>query len=377
MSKFSYNTLPNSLTMAPESAGTKTLTAQCYCKAVSYTVTLPISAFPLAVHLCHCSVCRYTHGTMCIFHAPLPKDVLIQFVAPSSMDNLTGYTHANAKSERFFCSTCGCHIGDSSIQEANKGQWVIATSLFLEQGEHVFQIKAHCLTKCAPGGGLYDWLPRIADREMTIWNPKDDDPDWDMSVVESKQEFGADGNERLRAQCHCGGVSFTIPRPNIPAVKDDPSLKNWVSPVDPTKWMACLDVCDDCRLVDGTHVVGWTFVPRALLDPPMPRALSGYGTLKPYVSSKGVIRGFCGRCGATVVYSCDEEGDATVDIATGILRAPEGVAAEKWLTWRTGRLSWYESGMRYDPVFTKALAEGFRKWGEKKFGEALSFAIGT
>ena len=94
---------------------TKTLTAQCYCKAVHYTVAVPAASLPLRAHLCCCSICRYTHGTLTIFHATLPKGVAPQFVAPSSMDSLTGYRHAEARSERYFCSTCGCHIGMLSV----------------------------------------------------------------------------------------------------------------------------------------------------------------------------------------------------------------------------------------------------------------------
>ncbi len=79
----------------------RTLTAQCYCKSVHFTVTVPASSLPLPVHLCHCPTCRYTHGTPCIFHASLPRGIQPEFVSPSSLASATGYTHPNgALSER-------------------------------------------------------------------------------------------------------------------------------------------------------------------------------------------------------------------------------------------------------------------------------------
>jgi len=366
-------------------ADTKTLTAQCYCKAVHFTVTLPTASLPLKVHLCGCSICRYTHGTLSVFHATLPDRIAPQFVAPSSAAHLTGYRHAAARSERFFCSTCGCAIGDVSVEQGTEGEWNVASSIFADHSEANFLINSHCLTDCLPGGpgagGFEQLLPRLGDRELTVWNPAKDDSEWNMAVVESAPEVDAEGRERLRAQCHCGGVAFTLPRPTVPAVTDDPYLRKWISPVDESKWIATLDACNDCRLVNGTHAIPWTFVPRALLEPPMPRALAPYGTMKAFASSEGVLRGFCGTCGATVVYSCDDrvptEAQAVIDVAVGVLRAPEGVLAEKWLTWRTGRLGWPECGMQYDEVFTKSLEKGLAEWGERRHGKALDFQVGV
>lgn len=44
--------------------GIRILTARCHCKAIDYTIDLPETALPLPVHLCHCSICRHTHGTL-------------------------------------------------------------------------------------------------------------------------------------------------------------------------------------------------------------------------------------------------------------------------------------------------------------------------
>jgi hypothetical protein len=103
------------------------------------------------------------------------------------------------------------------------------------------------------------------------------------------------------------------------------------------------------------------------------------GTSRTFVSSKGVIRTFCGTCGATVFFSSEErirnDGERVVDIAVGLLRAPEGIAAEDWLTWRTGLIGFAPSGERFDADFTKSLKQGFETWGRNKYGTTLSFDI--
>jgi hypothetical protein len=64
-----------------------------------------------------------------------------------------------------------------------------------------------------------------------------------------------------------------------------------------------------------------------------------------------------------------------VDLATGILRAPEGPMAEEWLTWRT-RVAWLPSGKKYDGEFAQALEEGMKEWTVKRYGQELDLEIG-
>lgn len=375
------NDLPREL---PQSS--KTLTAQCYCKSIHFTITVPAPSLPLPVHLCHCQTCRYTHGTLCIFHASLPRGVRPVFVSPSSLaSSATGYVHTSgALSERLFCSTCGCHFGDRDLEpdkESGEVGWRVATSIFDTHAEDTFQIRTHCFTNSALAGGLYEWLPTMDGRPVHVWNPDPSDASFPPPPGEKdrpRQEFDAHGGERLRAQCHCGGVSFTIPRPTVPEVRGDEFLRRFVSPLEKDRWVATLDACDDCRLVDGTHVAAWTFVPLALLEPRIGPDLQ-IGTAKTFASSEGVLRSFCGVCGATVFFDCEErrpsEKSHVVDVAVGILRAPEGILAERWLTWRTGRVAWYKCGEKFDPVFARSLAKGIDEWGKQKYGKSLDFDI--
>ncbi|KAK3353794.1 glutathione-dependent formaldehyde-activating enzyme [Lasiosphaeria hispida] len=359
--------------------GEKTLTAQCHCKSVRFTVTVLSSSLPLATHLCHCHICRYGHGTLCCFHAPLPSEIAPQFIAPSSLtSSCTGYQHAQSASERFFCKTCGCHIGDVDLipdPQIGVPEWRIATSIFSSHDD--FQIRSHVFTASHHGPSLSDWLP------LPIWNPAPADPTFPIPhPPPPPREFDPAGHERLRAECHCGGVSFTLPRPTHPALADNKTIARYVSKTDPNKWVACLDVCDDCRLTSGAHVVGWTFVPLASLEPRVPEGF-GFGTLVSYASSEGVLRAFCGVCGATVFYSSEDplrvgevgREETMVDVAVGILRSAEGPAAEDWVTWRTGRVAFLGDGVGFDRGFAEALDQGFKAWAVERHGEVLEFNI--
>lgn len=390
---------------ASKSPATLRLTAHCLCRSLHFTVSLPLSSLPLSSHLCHCSVCRYTHGTPCIFHVVPPRGTKPVFVSPSSLEaSCTGYAWESngtkAKSTRYFCSTCGCHMGDvGAAGGPDEGEWVLATSIFepltKEElarqglGEEAKQflgmkwqrITSHTFTESAPGG-LHEWLPRLAGIDgkdgpvVKIWNPDPNDPEYkDNSAAPAPvPEVGPHGEERLRAQCHCGGVSFTIPRPSV-SVKDTDGFFVYARPVGPVdKWRTTLDACDDCRLVNGTHIVGWTFIPRRSILPPMGADLL-LGTSKTYASSPNVLRSFCGRCGATVFYTDfkQQKPDDThvVDLATGILRSPDGPMARDWLTWRTGGMSFFESGLRFEREFAQGLLDGMKKWAEEHEGGVL------
>jgi len=345
----------------PEHAA-KTLTAACHCKSVRFTISVPADALPLKVHLCHCSVCRHSTGMLCLFHAPLPAGVAPQFIAPSSPQNLTQYVLPGLLSLRHFCSTCGCHIGDRS-RDANN--WVLSSAIFDANREEVgiWKINKHIYTASAPGG-LHEWLPRIGDQQIEIAS---DEIETNL-VEDSVKIMEHEAARTLTAKCHCGGVSLSIKHPTKEMLEDT-EIQEWVSPLDSTKWVAVLDVCDDCRLVNGTNVVGWAFIPKIAISPAVPTSLL-VGTSKFYASSKNVQRTFCGTCGATVFYSCDERPNIP-DVAVGILRASEGVSAENWLTWRTKRLSSVEDGYRYDEAFATAMTTGLCDWGKANPGKVL------
>ncbi|KAH6983715.1 glutathione-dependent formaldehyde-activating enzyme [Ilyonectria destructans] len=356
-----------------DSRNTKTLTGQCYCKSVHFTITIPKSALPLKSYLCHCSICRYVHGAFSAFHALLPDGVAPQWIAPSGLDELTRYHHPSAMSDRHFCSTCGCHIGDLWDDGVT---WVISTSIFEANRDDQSPVWCH-FKHVNPEPGLLEWF----SRDVEAQSHHDERKTRAASAhPEPSCHREASKESELLVQCHCSGVSFTISRPTL-EMRANPEYKPWISPSDPSKWLATMDVCDDCRLQTGAHAIPWTFVPKMCLSPAFPDDLR-VGTSKTYASSESTLRFFCGICGATVggFFGADgtrqlSNGDKILNISCGLLNAPEGILAEEWLTWRTGRLAHYQSGLRYDKAFAEELAAGMASWGRRKHGVVHDFEI--
>ncbi|KAH9889689.1 Mss4-like protein [Xylariomycetidae sp. FL2044] len=352
----------------------KTVTARCYCGSVRYTLTFPASSsssssmlLPLTAYICHCSTCRYSHGTLGAFHSELPVEVQPQFIAPSSLEggsSMTAYWMRSAV--LYFCSTCGCHVG---ARGNDSGKWFPSVSLF-PKDESVFVLREHWHTNSGPNG-LADWLPSLGEDRPLALRALESRPSIPVA------EKGKDGEDRLRCECHCGGVSFTFPRPTR-KVLDDPFMSEVVSPLGPRKYKAVVDACNDCRRHTGDPVTAWTFVPLALMEPRIGRDLA-VGTSRVHASSPGTLRSFCGVCGATVFFWHDSrrtnDEDAIVDVAVGLLRAPEGVRADDWLDWRTSRLANAEAGAEYDAEFYESLRRGMGEWGMRHYGQDLAFDL--
>ena len=62
-----------------------------------------------------------------------------------------------------------------------------------------------------------------------------------------------------------------------------------------------------------------------------------------------------------------------MNVAMGILRAPEGVRAENWVTWGTANPSF--ASPEDDPMFVEAMVKGHRKWGIEQHGEVVGFPV--
>ncbi|KAK4142563.1 Mss4-like protein [Dichotomopilus funicola] len=401
---------------------TKTLTARCHCRTIHFTITLPTSALPLPVHLCNCSICRYTHGTLSCFHAPLPKGIQPSFLPPSSLESAaTGYIHSPlAAATRFFCKTCGCHIGDRDHDldpETGLPEWRVATSIFEPTHDpDNFQIRSHVFAPKVSDDadpGMATWVPEIAGRKMHVWNPSQEEAEKYFPLAEvgpaDPDPRGEVGEDEVVVQCHCAGVRFVMPRPEKGGEEGHELFRRFLQPrqrVVTTSGTeveaeaghhqearlnraACICLCADCRLTTGAHAVAWTFAPLSSLRPTIPSTFTGFGTLQAYASSPNVRRGFCNTCGATVffsvdgleerVYQGDGEKGRVVDVAVGLIRekdrSKKGVGLEDWVTWRTGRLAGPDTGRKFDEAFFEGLEKGLGEWGERRYGERIDYEV--
>ncbi|ETS78328.1 hypothetical protein PFICI_10390 [Pestalotiopsis fici W106-1] len=358
----------------------KSFAARCHCSRIRFSVTLATAALPLRAFICHCGACRTSHGTFGSFHIILPPGVAPEWDEGSSREQLAWYK-GEYGGDLSFCPTCGTHAGGYSPE---LDQWAVTWGIF---DEKFWQLAFHTCTQSAAGGGMAPWLPEVAGAAVPhVSLGSQDFPNACEPCV------GPDGRERLRAECACGGVAFSITRPSQEVI-DDEYMGDYVmsssSAENPTtrsndenyKWKAFLDMCRDCGRLSGATVVPWILVPRiAITDPPMPPDFQGVGTLKTYQSTRGrVTRGFCGRCGATVLLGTTRrtpsERQAVLNVAMGVLRAPEGVRAEDWTVWRTGNVAWADDARGYDAEFTDALVSGIRNWGVETHGQAVDFPV--
>lgn len=342
------------------------LEGKCYCGGIHFTFDVPKTELPLDARICHCSICRFALGAPASFHADFPKDLRPQWIAPSSPSNMKAYSPPGACFTLNFCATCGCHVGAVDIAT---GEWTAATAIFNKHGLDTFKLNQHVFSKSSRDEGLAALMTHIGSSECKSWNPEAGSPA--AQSVELPPEVGPDGRDRLRAQCHCGGVSFTIQRPTKEVLENEDSKykEHLVAPGN-TKWFGDYDACDDCRLVTGTPIIAWTFVPFALLEPPIGPDLK-HGALKTYESSPGILRAFCATCSATVFFRDPKRklGDMpVVDIANGILRAQEGAMAANWLTWRP-KVEFLESGLKYDRDMIQGIQDGLKKWVAKNQAE--------
>jgi hypothetical protein len=90
--------------------------------------------------------------------------------------------------------------------------------------------------------------------------------------------------------------------------------------------------CRSCRRASGAHSLPWVTVARA--------GLRWHGSAAPthYLSSPGVTRSFCARCGTPLAYASDSS-PATLDLTVGSLDDPAAIAPADHI-WMEDALPW-------------------------------------
>lgn len=369
-----------------------TITAFCACAAFTLRVSLAASSLPYPRALCLCTSCRRVSGACGITSIRIPNT---QTIDPSSF-SLTSYSISDHLT-RYFCSTCGAHVL-SYLAESDC--WGLSTGL-CDRTEGVLQWTGCEWVEDTLDGGVSIWLNSITDadgskRELQRWMLQggEDGKNGELAPYEALRKFSAEPEkanaraegeeERLKAQCHCGGVEFYITPPNeaskkahspfpdlmIPyhtgASSANPENKTWWLRANDTKYLAGTCTCRSCRLASGFEIQPWAFVPKCNISQQDGRPMDySMGTLKRYASSEGVWREFCGRCGATVFWHCEERPEL-VDVSVGLLDPAEGARVERWLEWWPERVSFEE--MAVSRSLVQSLEDGLRKWGGRNGG---------
>jgi hypothetical protein len=246
-------------------------------------------------------------------------------------------------------------------------QWYVATSL-VDAEEEVWAFGKHVNVESTVDGGLASWLSEIDGKRLEAWKEKDGDVlehsfgDWKAPTTTITPAPSSDppATEKLHAHCHCNGVSFYIHPPRDDSVFEN--VQDTLTPEAKNKWYALNCLCTSCRLASGCASMPWAFplMDHITLFDDSPYPLTHiFGSIKEYRSSDGVLRTFCGTCGAVVAYACDDR-PGMVDIAVGLLDARDGALANSWLEWRVGRCG-YGEDCRWSGVLA-SLTKGTLKW---------------
>lgn len=351
----------------------------CLCGKSEGTVSVASQSLPVETLLCHCNICRYTSGIMCVSYLTLASP-------PGWEASLITY-QSSAKMQRKFCVTCGAHV---FAYDSNLDEWYVATGVI----ETLDQRPAGCMMQATKhvkheyvsdtlDGGLAPCLATISGRQLTFHAQGADEEPMRLNIDgHPTLVLGSSGlqapdpstsQDHLGASCHCGGVQFKLSRPNdgsrqlsspwpdllVPyhsgSPENEEDIKWWLRSGN-KKYLAGTCACRSCRLASGFSIQAWAFVPKSNITTTDGRPLSfSLGTLRQYESTHGIYREFCGKCGATVFWHCDQRPDL-LDVSVGLLRAEEGSRAEKWLEWWRKRVSFREDAI--DTELVHALESG-------------------
>lgn len=355
----------------------------CLCGDCQETITIQ-SEPPFDSITCSCDICRYCTGVLFLTCLPLQS-------RPQIVDRLKQY-ESSSHLTRYFCGQCGTHL---FCMQHNDQSWQLCAGavdgLLIPGPESLSQLQAFrqhefvgstldgglsvCLAEFqgknipmfmqGPSGELFD--KRSPERISFAAVKPPQDPPAERYLRQSRAQA-----DTLRLACHCESVELIITQPSevskqclapwpdliVPhsahsANPDD--VKWWLCDSD-TRYLAGTCACRSCRLGTGSPIQTWAFIPNAnilkLDGSPFDHKL---GSLQQYQSSARTFREFCGSCGATVCWWSEERPDL-IDISVGLLQAPEGARAQRWLRWCTNRVSFKEEAGLH-----KVLAEELEK----------------
>lgn len=270
---------------------------------------------------------------------------------PPVMDALREYRQS-FHVRRLFCKTCGAHV---LARLEPSGRYLVASGVLV--GGYIPPVSSiqHWRANETRDGGLRKFLPglnEIASRciletlglGIVVEDPQEPSPHLD----DSKSNWDR-VQDRVPAQCHCGGIQFYITRPDAssnmatspwPDVlvpyhagsSDNFEDVKWFLRDGNTKYLAGTCACTSCRLGSGFPIQTWAFVPRANMFEIDGSPLSlECKPMRRYNSSPGVFREFCGRCGATVFWHSSVRPEL-IDVSVGLFHG-DGARAEGWLEW--------------------------------------------
>ncbi|KAI8805806.1 Mss4-like protein [Cladochytrium replicatum] len=286
------------------------LSGSCFCKAVSYSITLPpATELPLPGFYSHSRNIRKLLGFPTAFLFTVPSTSLT-LRSPSS-------SHREFKTDNFtavFCGVCGAslfnRVGDATVD-------VHASTLDVEHVRRVVEPKAHMWcsespTLTAPARFIDDGLPRYAgELGGPLWWKSED------GLAEAEE------GETLVGGCGCGGVRFEVKRPPVDYFGDE-MLRDWTKRG--RRYTAGHCFCVSCRKISGAPFWDWMFVPLKQIS------FINDSTIQTYTPERDVTRRFCGVCGTHMFFTTTTTDYKLWDVAIGAIDS--GPNPQHWLVWK-------------------------------------------
>ncbi|RSM12608.1 hypothetical protein CEP52_002320 [Fusarium oligoseptatum] len=332
-----------------------TITAQCLCKAHSYSTSVSSSSLPFQGSICHCKSCRHVTGAMYTSHIKWPG--LTREILSS---NLTRYEFSSYVS-LLFCGICSSPLfWEEYYKDRPEVLDVFTGALDNVPVKNLITFPDQIFVGDTEDGGVSQWLQNVNQDggESRCWKAraiKSETFDHDGPTLVDASNEDLKSSRDIPIQCRCKGVDLVLRRsPDDFSAAETGSLPFFIDPT-AHKHLATFDACNTCRSVFGTEIVNWTFAllrqiyfandteqsgfPQSAQD--LEKAVSSsdrdtrLGTLTLYKSSTDVQRYFCSRCSASIFYAVDDRHDL-VDVAVGLLDAPDGARAESDLIWNLG-----------------------------------------
>ncbi|EGX48567.1 hypothetical protein AOL_s00080g196 [Orbilia oligospora ATCC 24927] len=290
------------------------LQATCLCR--TNTIQIP-TTLPLTAHVCHCTTCRTSHGTLFAMHTDLE---VLPFSESSPPSTFRVYQSSQDSGKAYFCGTCGTYMFASYFYmregARHEGFCVSTGCVSLSDSyksenpttklEDVLSVDFHCIIKDTIDGGASPWAGDWSKETQVQFHGNWEEPP--MPSQEDAEELGRKyvypaGRKELDGWCRCKNVKVRITREDTTK-----------------KYKTGVCACDSCRLATGTDVATYTWVPRdnaffvtksengeeQIQEWPTiwdDATKAKFGNMIVFESTPGkVVWGACGTCGARIFY---------------------------------------------------------------------------
>ncbi|KAK6347484.1 hypothetical protein TWF718_005325 [Orbilia javanica] len=379
------------------------LTCHCGTNSYAFLVATPLENTFTDIKVCQCIDCRLQTGNFASWFVQAPNQ---PFDIQSVPTTLTAYK-INATLTHYFCNTCSSQLfrwEQQQDSEPGAGFGLFTPCLKLPRN-HRFTLNSVCSVERASDGIIASWLPGIKCYDTdgvslteefirgleSIDYPLKGEISGNLGNKDEGDQSNASTDshaDELIGKCHCSNIKIQLSRPTgsqaekPPFVYSDNTdlvIPNWTligqqPPIDndnpwwireglnnseAKRFLGGTCTCDSCRVIAGTEVQSWVFIPtpsihlilptgeiipwpsrESLINGSDERVNEVMGIYKSTPGDPGVTRGFCKTCGANIFWDGFTRKNL-IDLSGGLFTV-NGTKRKDWIEWWTYRTSFVE-----------------------------------